>query len=63
MAWSKNKKTRMINRFAFLFFFLLVAGIFMAVLITMLVLSEGPDLKGEPVTHSRTTDTLGVGRL
>ena len=55
MAWSKSKKTRVLNRVAFLLFFLLVVGIFMAVLITMLVKSEGPGLKGDPVTHSRTT--------
>ena len=41
----------MLNRLAFLLFFLILAAIFIGILVTLLILSEGPDVRGEPVTH------------
>jgi len=55
MARSKSRKSDILNRLAFLVFFLVVVAVFLAVLIGMLIMSEGPNLKGDPVTHSGIT--------
>ncbi len=55
---ARSRKSSVLNRLAFLLFFLILAAIFIGILVTLLILSEGPDVRGEPVTHSRTTPTV-----